>query len=164
MDDLLVLFTGAAVLAALLTNVGLWSPRRLWVKLGALAIAAMFLPTAYLSMVSLLSRPKPLTLEWSPPDAENTTVLAAQMKEEVAIYLWVQRADSEEPRAYVLPWDEQLARELHEAQKAAEAEGGNVQVRLVPKVQNSEPSERMFYASPPPAPPPKVAGDAGPAS
>lgn len=162
MLDLLLLFGLVAGLVAILTNIGIWSRHRLAVKLLALAVATLVLPTAYFSLVTLLSRPKPIALEWTPPKAEETTVIAAQMKEEVAIYLWVQRPDSEEPRAYVLPWDEQTARQLHEAQRAAEAEGGTVQVRLSPTQKNLDPADRMFYAAPPAAPPPKVVGDAAP--
>lgn len=161
MDDLLLLFAFATALIALLTNIGLWSQHKLRVKLGALAVAALFLPTSYFAMVSLLSRPKPIVLEWTPPKADETTVIAAQMREDVAIYLWIQRPDSSEPRSYVLPWDEQLARQLHEAQRAAEEDGGTVQVRLPPMLKNLDPAERMFYATPPPALPPKVVGDSG---
>lgn len=162
MLDLFLLFGVIAALLALLTNIGLWSQHRLAVKVAALTIAALVLPTAYFSLVTLLSRPKPIALEWVPPKADETTVIAAQMDEDVAIYLWVQRPDSKEPRSYVLPWDEQTARELHEAQRAAEAEGGTVQVRLSPQQKDIEQADRMFYAAPPPAPPPKVVGD-GPA-
>jgi hypothetical protein len=162
MLDLLLLFGLALALVTILTNIGIWSQHRLAVKLTALAVAVLFLPTAYFSMVTLLSRPKPILLEWTAPKADETTVIAAQMKEDVAIYLWVQRPDSDEPRAYVLPWDEQVARQLHEAQRAAEAEGGTVQVRLAPQQNNLDPAERMFYTAPPAAPPPKVVGDAAP--
>lgn len=160
MDDLLILFCVAGGLAAVLANIGLWSAHRLRVKLGALLAAALFLPTAYMSLVSLLSRPKPIALEWTQPAQDETTLLASQMEEDVAIYLWVDRHGIEEPRAYVLPWDEQLARELHEAQRAAESEGGRVQVRMSRRHKNQERVERMFYAAPPPAPPPKTVGSA----
>ncbi|MGF1609075.1 MAG: hypothetical protein ACFCUQ_06750 [Kiloniellales bacterium] len=162
MLDLLLLFGLVAALVAILTNIGIWSHHRLAVKVAALAIAALALPTGYFSLVTLLSRPKPIALEWTPPKADETTVIAAQMKEDVAIYLWVQRPDSEEPRSYVLPWDEQVARQLHEAQRAAEAEGGTVQVRLSPQQKDIEQADRMFYAAPPPAPPPKVTGHTAP--
>jgi len=160
MDDLLILFCVAGGLAALLANIGLWSAHRLRVKLGALIAAALFLPTAYMSLVSLLSRPKPIELEWTQPAPDETTLLASQMKEDVAIYLWVDRQGLMEPRAYVLPWDEELARELHEAQRAAESEGGTVQVRMSRRNKNREQMERMFYAAPPPAPPPKTVSGA----
>lgn len=156
MDELLILFCVAGGLAAVLANIGLWSTHRLRIKLGALLAAALFLPTTYMSLVSLLSRPKPIELEWTQPAQDETTLLASQMEEDVAIYLWVDRHGIEEPRAYVLPWDEQLARELHEAQRAAEAEGGTVQVRMSRRNKNQEQMERMFYAAPPPAPPPKT--------
>lgn len=164
MDDVLILFTAAAVLVAILANIALWSPRRLRVKLGALVTAAVFLPLGYVAIVSLLGLPKPLDLEWFPPSEDDTTVLASQLREDEAIYIWVQRPDAVEPRAYVLPWSEQLARQLHEAQRSAETEGGTVQANLKAKKKNADPAERMFYSTPPPPPPPKALGDAGPTS
>lgn len=161
MDDLLWLFGASAVLAALLANIGVWSPRRVWVKLLAMGLVIAFLPTAYASFVSLLSRPKPVALEWLEHHKDDTTLLAAQMAENEAIYLWVEVAGLDQPRAYALPWSEETARELHEAQQKAEEGGGTVKVKLPGK--QHQPGERMFHPAPPdPLPPKEVEqGNAG---
>lgn len=154
MQDLLWLFAITAVLAALLANIGLWSPRRVWVKLIAVGLVIAFLPTAYASYVSLLSRPKPVELEWLRHQPEDTALLASSMVEDEAIYLWVEVAGLDQPRAYVLPWSEETARELHGAQRDAREDGGQVRVRFPGEA--FQPGERMFYAEPPQALAPKT--------
>ncbi len=154
MADVLWLFGGAAVLVGLLANIAVWSPKKLRVKLWALGLAITFLPVGYLSLVTLLSRPMPIVLVWEPAEDVETRLIASQIEENEAIYLWVVRSDVVEPRAYVLPWDEDLARELHEAKREAEKEGGDVRIRL-PLGEQILPGERMFYAKPRAPLPPK---------
>ncbi len=154
MADLLPWFSAMAVLVAALASIALWSRRRRSVKVGALALVAILLPTGYFALVELLSRPKPMVLEWAPPTKEDSTVLASQLQEGVAIYIWLVRHDAPEPRAYVLPWDEKLARELHESRRKAERDGGAVRVRMQQAQQRIE-GKRMFYVEPQQAPPAK---------
>ena len=154
MADLLPWFATIAVLVATLASITLWSRRRRAMKVAALAVVVALLPTGYLALVELLSRPKPMALEWSPPTKEDSTVLASQLQEGEAIYLWVTRHDSPEPRAYALPWDEELARELHESRRKAQREGGAVRVRMQQAQQRIE-GRRMFYVEPQRAPPAK---------
>ena len=152
-------FDSVRLAHAALANVALWSRRRRRVKVMALALVALFLPVSYLAMVDLLSRPKPMSMEWSPPGKDDAKLLGAKMVEDVAIYIWVQRDDAKEPRAYKLPWSDEMARQLHESQRSAEREGGQVQVRMR-KAQQQIDGERMFYAKPRQALPPKqVASD-----
>ena len=155
MELLLILIMASGVLAAVLVNIAIWAPRRLWIKLAALATAACFLPIAYVGFAELLGRPKPADLQWSNDDHDAATVLAARMREGEAIYLWLGFQDLSEPRSYVLPWSEAMARQLHGAQGEAEQGGMEVRVRLPldPDLVEDEP---LFYAQPQPAPPPKA--------
>ena len=66
----------------------------------------------------------------------------------------LQRDDAKEPRAYKLPWSDEMARQLHESQRAAERDGSDVKVRMR-RAQELIEGERMFYAKPREAPPPK---------
>lgn len=156
MDLLTILTVTAGVLAAVLVNIAIWAPRRLWIKLAALATAACFLPAAYGGFAELLGRPKPVDLQWTELEEDEATVLAAQMREGEAIYLWLGFADLTEPRSFALPWNEAMARELHGAQGEAEENGSQVRVRmpLVPSLDRDEP---MFYAQPQQPPPAKSA-------
>jgi hypothetical protein len=148
------LFVIAAALAAALGLISIWAPRRIAVKGTALTTAVLFLPVSYAALVDLLSKPKPVDLEWWQSEAAEAEVLASRMVEDEAIYLWLQLPDLSEPRAYVLPWDRASAEELQQAMREAEQQGSGVQMRspFEPSLENREPK---FYALPQPALPPK---------
>jgi hypothetical protein len=69
MTSVTQLFVVAAALAATLGRISIWVPRRLLIEGAALTIATLFLPLAYASLVELLSKPKPIDLEWWLSDA-----------------------------------------------------------------------------------------------
>ena len=148
------LFMIAAALAALLSLISIWAPRRLALKGTALTTAVLFLPVSYAALVDLLSKPKPVDLEWWQSSAAQAEVLASRLVEDEAIYLWLQLPDLAEPRAYVLPWDRASAEQLQQAMREAEQNGSGVQMRL-PFEPSLEDREPKFYALPQPALPPK---------
>ena len=78
-----------------------------------------------------------------------------------AIYLWVGFEDLGEPRSFVMPWNEALARELHRAQGKAEQTGMKLRVRL-PLDASSVEDQPLFYAEPQAAPPPKTQSSENP--
>ncbi|MFQ6022268.1 MAG: hypothetical protein ACE5NW_06065 [Acidiferrobacterales bacterium] len=158
MNHSFYLFAVSTGLAATLAAISIWSARALWIKVSALAIAALFLPTMYVSLVELLSRPKPIALEWGRSDLSEATVLGANLREGESIYLWLRVAGVEEPRSYALPWDQKLAEQLYRAQREADAKGTAVQVKH-PFQDDRRP---MFYAQPQPAQPPKAIPAANP--
>jgi hypothetical protein len=148
------LFALSLGLATALASICIWSPRAVWLKVSALVLALLFLPATYVSVVELLSRPKPIALEWKQPNFAEAKVLAADMREGENIYLWLRMPGVEEPRFYVLPWDQELAKQLHSAQRDASARGTAVHARNLFKTsQNRE--QPKFYAMPQPALPPK---------
>ncbi len=153
MSELTAVFAVLGGLAFVLVNIAIWSPRRLSVKLGALVTAAIFLPAAYMSLSEMLSRPKPVGNEWARRELAEATVIGSQMVEGQAIYLWLSIEGIEEPRAYALPWDEKVARQLHGARRNAEASGSKVKMRN-PFEPSTDKRERVFYAAPQ-APPPQ---------
>ncbi len=154
MNEMLLLFGCAAALAAALANIGVWSPRRLWVKLSAVVAVAFFLPVTYGAFSELLSRPKPVGIEWAQRTVPEAVVLGSRTIEDKAIYLWLGLKGQQEPRAYALPWSKNLARQLHAAQKEAKAEGRSVMMRQ-PFERSLDQMERVFYPEPREAPPPK---------
>ena len=156
MNTLLLFFGVTAALAAALANIGLWAPRGIRVKLGGLLAAALFLPFSYMAYSELLSRPKPVGIEWIRAAAPEATVLGSRIVEDEAIHLWLALEGLAEPRAYTLPWNEELARQLHEAQKGIEMTGGTVLMRK-PFAQTMDRMDPVFHAQPPEAPPPKQA-------
>lgn len=154
MDNLFLLFSVAGVLAALLGFIAVWSPRRAWLKIAAVATVAGFLPAAYGGFAFLLSRPKPVDIEWAHRALPEATVLGQRMEEDVAIYLWLALDGVEEPRSYVLPWNQEMAKQLHEASRAAEKQGTGVRMKL-PFQTSLETREKRFYAAPQEARPAK---------
>lgn len=154
MDELLPLFAGIVALAAILGSISIWTPRKLWVKCAALCTLSFFLPVSYFAMAGLLSRPKPTDMEWLHRQMSQARVLGTQMSEGEAIYIWLQMEGIEEPRAYVLPWDQQLAKQMHGAKREAESKGSALMMGR-PFQSSLDQRERKFYAAPPPMAPPK---------
>jgi len=161
MTELTYLFATVAVLAGLMTSISVWAPRQLWIKATAIGVAALFLPTAYAGLSRLLSRPKPVQLEWWLAKADEATVLASSFRENEAIYVWLQLSGVAEPRAYSLPWNRDLAEQLQTAQREAAQNQTQVQMRL-PFESSLEDREPKFYAMPQPELPPKGLEDAPP--
>jgi hypothetical protein len=152
--ELFYLFAASAALAAVLATISIWSHRGLWAKLCAMLATALFIPAIYLSYADLLSRPKPASLEWWHQDAQEATVVGSKLREGEAIYLWIEMTDTDEPRAYKLPWQQELAKQLYGAQREAQAMGTKVKMRL-PFKDRTEARDPLFYAVPQPPLPSK---------
>ena len=152
MQFLIEIFGAAVLAAAGLAMVAAYSPERLRVKLLALALAALSMALFYVALIDLLSRPKPAEMEWA--KAEAATVLVEVLVEGRAIYLWLRAPDQVEPRAYVYPWDLEMAKALVEARRASTARGAPLRMAR-PFEPSQETRQPMFHAAPPPALPPK---------
>jgi len=157
MNLVMHLFAGALGLAAALAAIAIWSPRALWVKVGALTITALFVPLTYASVVELLSRPKPVQLEWVRSGAGEAKVVGADLREGERIYLWLRVPGIDEPRSYMLPWDQKLAEQLHKAQREASQMGTDVRAKNLFRRAPEGKEKPVFYARPQQALPPKQA-------
>jgi len=147
-------FVLATTLAAILATIAIWAPRRLQLKVLALVCATAFLPLAYVSFNDILSRPKPTQLETLVQGVADLTVLSSIMREDEAIYLWLQLPNVREPRSFQLPWSEETAKELHKANQEAEDQGTEVKMAK-PQDKSEDTQEPVFYAEPQEAPPEK---------
>ena len=156
MDNLIYLFAIVVLLAAGLATVSIWSPRRLGLKVMALALAGLLSASAYASYAELLSQPKPVSLEWAQRNAEEATVIAATYEENKAIFVWLAISGVDGPRSYVLPWSQAAAEQLQKAMREAEANGTGVQMSA-PFESNRQEQGEVFYAAPQPARPDKTA-------
>ena len=154
MDRIMPLFAGLVVIGAALATIAIWAPRRLSLRITAVGMSALLAAVAYGGLVDLLGRPKPVALELTPIPPSEATVIAAQLREPEAIYIWLMFDGAVEPRAYVLPWDTQMARQLREGMEDAEAQGTSVRMRTAQR-QNSDPEEPVFFVAPQQALPPK---------
>ena len=147
-------FVVTGILAGALALFAILAPRKRALKFSALACTALFLPLSYFATNDLLSRPKPLQIEAAKAHLHNAIVTASLMREDEAIYLWLQMPGIEQPRAYQLPWNEEMAIQLHEAEREAEAEGTEVQMQL-PEGDATDDDEMTFQATAHIPPPPK---------
>lgn len=121
----------------------------------AVLFVALFIPATFLAYNDLLSRPKPISLEWA--STESATVISAVTIEDEAIWLWLQSDDG--PRSYVMPWSETKARELHEAQRQARESGQDL---IVDKPFGDSEGDIKFYPKPIQPLPEKVVADDNP--
>lgn len=156
MNYVFYLFAVSVGLITALAAISIWSPRPLWMKVSALTIAALLLPAAYVSLVELLSRPKPIALEWAHGDLSKAVVLHADWREGKSIYLWLRVPGIDDPRAYVLPWSQKQVEQLFAAQREAELRQTEVHVERPFSRGDRENQQPVFYAVPQPPPPPKV--------
>jgi hypothetical protein len=154
MGALGIFFIIFVAIAAVLANIGVWAPRKTWVRYCSVLVAALFIPAAYASVSDLLSRPKPTSIEWLHRNATEATVLSARIVEGKSIYLWLQIADENEPRSYVLPYDEKTARQLYEAQTKAKRKGTKTRM-MRPFARRRDNTKQRFYAAPQKPPPVK---------
>ncbi len=157
MDHVIYLYATAVVIAVALAGIAVWAPRSARIKVAALALAALMMPTAYASLTDLLGKPKPVSMEWAKRAVPEATVLGASMREDEAIYLWLQLDGAGAPRAYVLRWDMEAAKVLQQAMRRAESDGTSVRMRR-PFDTETNRDAPLFYAEPQPALPPKRPG------
>ncbi len=115
MDILFYVFAGATGIAAALASIAIWAPRPTRVRVIALVIAMFFIPVVYVQSVEMLSKPKPMSFEWYERNTDKAVLLGITLDEGKAIYLWLQVADSIEPRNYEVPWNLRLAEKLEDA-------------------------------------------------
>lgn len=146
---IVVLATGLALLAVR-GNLSIRS------RAGALVLSALLMVSGYTGLTELMSRPKPVSLEWVRGQDGPLKVAASHLRENEAIYLWVIFKGESEPRAYRLPWNLEMAKQLREAQRRAAGRKSDVMMKSL-TARTPNPSDRVFYAPPRPAPPPKIA-------
>lgn len=139
---------------AVLASISVWAPRRMRWKVGAVGLSAVLAVTAYASLVDLLGRPKPVEMEWASAMLPEATVVATELREPEAIYLWLRFDDQATPRAYALPWSLDTARQLQELMQKAEQRATSVRVRP-DFARNVDTNEPLFYVAPQAALPPK---------
>ncbi len=154
MTNLMQYFVLATLAAGVLAAISVWSRREVWVKAIAIAVAALFIPLAYAGFTDLMSKPKPAHMEWRYGDLAEAMVIASTIREDEAIYLWLQIDGVEEPRAYALPWSRRVAEQLQDATREAESTQTELLAQF-PFEPDQDEHEKLFYAMPQVLPPPK---------
>lgn len=158
MHSLTYLHLVAVVIAAGLAAIAIRAPRPLAMRAGAVLLAGLLMATGYAGFAELLGKPKPVTLEWATAQTDDAVVLAADLREGEAIFLWLKADGEDEPLAYRLPWSMQAAQQFRRASAEAERKRGEVRIRGQLRDQLEE-QEQMFYVPPPQPLPPKLVRD-----
>jgi len=154
-----MIVSAAAIAFALLlgTFIFLVLPRgRQWQRAASTSLFLALIVVVYGGSLELLSRPKPLQLELR-QQADKAKVVAATMHEGEAIYVWLEFPGSDEPRAYALPWNMQMAQQLQSAMQEGQANGTDVNMSK-PFEAGLDDREPKFYATPQQALPEKNYG------
>ncbi len=115
MDIIYYVFAAATGIAALLSTIAIWAPRKTKVRVLALAVTTLFLPLAYIQLTGLLSKPKPVEFAWLERGVERAEILSVSFDEGKAIYMWLRLDGMIEPRFYKLPWRQRDAEDLEDA-------------------------------------------------
>src|SRR5262247_2152596 len=144
-----MIVSAAAIAFALLlgTFIFLVLPRgRQWQRAASVSLFLALIVVVYDGSLELLSRAKPLRLELR-QQADTAKVIAATMREGEAIYVWLEFPGTDEPRAYALPWNMQMAQQLQNAMQESQANGTDVNMSK-PFEAGLDDREPKFYATP----------------
>lgn len=150
MTHLTYIFAGVVLIAAVLASISIWSPRKLWVKATAIGATAALMGMAYVGLTDLLSKPKPVRMEWALRAVQEAQVLGASAREGEGIFLWLEIHGVSEPRSYRMPWDRKMAEQLQAAMREAQNSRRGVRVRLPfdAKRMTATDEAPVFYAPP----------------
>tara|TARA_B100001939_G_C16945043_1_gene619943 strand:- start:270 stop:812 length:543 start_codon:yes stop_codon:yes gene_type:complete len=148
MDILNIFYIVLLALAVLLISITIWSRRPFRWRISGFFIGATLISLLFISILELLSRPKPAHLELFYKDIPEVVLLHASWEEEVALYILVEIPGIEEPRLYILPWSREDAEQFEQAMQ--EGEDNNEEVRIGNPFFNTdeEDRERLVYTSP----------------
>jgi hypothetical protein len=162
MTAFVIAFASLALVLGIYAFVGLPYGTR-WRRAAVSGFFAVLLAGLFFGYSDMLGRPKSTRLEVLRPSESEAKVLGSYVVEGAGIYLWLQLKGIREPRYYVLPWDEQVARDLQQAIADNAARHGSGVAMRRPFEKSWDKREAMFYPEPQPmlpekngAPPPVV--------
>ena len=90
MDILNIFYIVLLALAVLLISITIWSRRPFRWRISGFFIGATLISLLFISILELLSRPKPAHLELFYKDIPEVVLLHASWEEEVALYILVE--------------------------------------------------------------------------
>ncbi len=153
-DPLTWIFTAVVACASALALIAIRGSGSIALRVGSVGLMTALVGGSYAGLAELMSRPKPSSLEWVRANAGDAMVAGSRLRENEAIYLWLVFDGETEPRAYKLPWNMDMARQLREAEGEAAKRKSNVRMKNPFRSQRGE-NERVFHAPPRAALPPK---------
>ena len=125
-----IAFVVCFLLAAFPAWVAVSSPGRVRRKIAALATLALLVPAGYVTVSELLGRPKPAASAFLEDFRAYHTVIAWDIHEDKAIYLWLEMPDGRDPRVFAFPYDTATVSRLQDAGEMAKALASKLLARL----------------------------------
>ncbi len=130
MSLLAISFIACFMLAAVAGWAAVTSAGRLSRKIAALVALTLLVPAGYASISALLGRPKPVSSAWLEDFTTYHTVIAWNIHEDEAIYLWLEMPDGEEPRVFSFPYDTATVSRLQKAGERARSLASELLARV----------------------------------
>ncbi len=130
MSLIAISFTVCFMLAAVAGWAAVSSAGRLSRKIAALVALTLLVPAGYVSISELLGRPKPASSAWLEDFTTYHTVIAWDIHEDKAIYLWLEMPDGQEPRVFAFPYDTATVSRLQKAGERAKSLASKLLARL----------------------------------
>tara|TARA_B100001093_G_C26630470_1_gene928647 strand:- start:237 stop:803 length:567 start_codon:yes stop_codon:yes gene_type:complete len=160
MNTLIWFYVIITFLIAAITSLTLWARKKALIRICALSLAFITITLSYISLLELLSRPKPKELELLNRNSEEVTLLHVSWLEEEAIYILIEIEELAEPRLYKFPWNTEMAQKFDEAMEQGRENGESVKISN-PFTSDTEARKTLVYTAPASPLPPKEAPQPG---
>lgn len=162
-------FIPLAVLTLLFGLAVAWSRRHRGLRWMLVVASLLLIPAAYVCILDLLSRPKPVSKEYFAYHAKAAEVLAFHVEPGISLSLWLlNKHQWDKPRAYERPWNDEtrkLAGELQRMWEQRKKKGGKIILNnpFAPSLEDEKPllEHKMPWPKFPEKRPPEHPGGPG---
>ncbi|MBF96388.1 MAG: hypothetical protein CFH34_01638 [Alphaproteobacteria bacterium MarineAlpha9_Bin4] len=149
------------ILTATLTSLTFKSMLRTYYKVFSLILGVSIFLVSYISLLEVLSRPKPKNLEILNKYVKEVTLLHVSWIEGDSIHILVRLDEVKEPRLYSFPWDPIQAQEFDEALEKGRENNQEVRISNPFFISNLEERKTLIYSAPARSLPAKKAPEVG---
>ena len=126
----IVTFLFMFALVCIITWAAVFTRGRLWRKVVALLALAALVPAIFIAISELLGLPKPASTAWLENLTEYQRVIAYDVHESEAIFLWLDAGDGKEPRVFSIPYDKETLTRLQGAEDRASSLASDLLARV----------------------------------
>ena len=141
-------FFTIVILTAVLTSLIFKSRKKTFTKFFTLILGISIFLISYVSLLEILSRPKPKNLEILNKYVKEVTLLHVSWIEGESIHILIRLDGIKEPRLYSFPWDSIQAQEFDEALEKGREDGEEVKIANPFYTSNTEERKTLIYSSP----------------
>jgi energy-coupling factor transporter transmembrane protein EcfT len=161
MSSLNWFFILIVLLVSIIVSISFKSRKNFYYKFFTLFLGVSVFILTYVSLLEILSRPKPKELELLKRYVKEITLLHVTWVENEAIHLLIRLDGIKEPRLYSFPWDPIQAQEFDEAIEKGRENNEEVRISNPFFVSNIEEKKQIIYTSPAKPLPAKKAPEVG---